>query len=802
MHAEGQAYRLIRELGRGGMGVVYEAWDARLDRRVALKVLYPNFLVGAGGAERVEREARLAARVEHPNVVRVYRVDSLDGQLVIEMEYISGHPLYALLANGPMPVAHAVKLLEQVLEALAACHRQGIVHCDLKPGNLLVTATGRVYLTDFGIARASFTCGDISSPSHTRTATEGRWGTPRYSAPEAWTDGAVTPAWDLYSAGLVIREAILGQPAFEARTAEMLLRMKLDGELTPLRALRLDLSGGLASLLDAMVARRVEDRPADAEEALRQLRETPEYRERDNCTEPLSKPAVSSPPLLGLDASLLPPSLAPAKPPAPLGKRIVAACIVFFLAALLGVGIWYGLDSWRRPAGLDVAALRLRHEPRNLVASGPKSERAYFTYDDGVHGEELWQVTHNDKPRLVADLAPGMESSTPRNLTMHGMDAIYFAATTPQYGEELWAATTNGVGNTAVRLRMDVFPGTASSEATPTSMTDAGMLFSARTPRFGRELWIAGPEECVMLSDFYAGAADSVVMLPAVRTVPWGFYVFANNDYRKAISFVDLTNNTMERVVTFHTEGTFAVLGDVLIFSDAPVNDVSSLWSIRRGDKAPTRISPKGEDAKGFNADHFFLWNDRIIFQARTLEAGMELWSTDGTAEGTRLIADINPGPADSNPYHFVSAADRLFFRAFDDRHGRELWQTQGTAESTSIVFDAWPGQSSGEPYNMTSLKSHFFFTVNDGVHGEELWVLDAAEALLSPYLAADLVPGRESSEPHGLIWWGESSGIMIARDIDGFHRPVRVFVNGTNVWCQPHLTLPRGAASDAESQP
>ena len=132
-------YRILRQIGSGGMGTVYEAWDTRLERRVALKTIHPHLLQVSSISRRFENEAKRAARIEHPNVVRVYRVDHVDGQMVIEMQFIDGAPLNVLLQSGPLSPVQTADLLRQLFEALAACHEQGVIHCDLKPGNVLIT---------------------------------------------------------------------------------------------------------------------------------------------------------------------------------------------------------------------------------------------------------------------------------------------------------------------------------------------------------------------------------------------------------------------------------------------------------------------------------------------------------------------------------------------------------------------------------------------------------------------------------------------------------------------------------------
>jgi tetratricopeptide (TPR) repeat protein len=194
-------YDVLRESGSGGMGVVFVARDPGLDRKVAIKVLRPE-LATAAAAERFLAEARILARLNHPNVVTVHDVGEADGLFYYVMEYLEVPTLAVRLTEGPLAAAAALKLGRDLLDGLEAAHVAGIVHCDVKPGNIFLAAD-RALVSDFGIATAA----NAQARGQVRT----RAGTPAYMAPEQGTAAEVTFRTDLYAAGMVIYEAYRGR---------------------------------------------------------------------------------------------------------------------------------------------------------------------------------------------------------------------------------------------------------------------------------------------------------------------------------------------------------------------------------------------------------------------------------------------------------------------------------------------------------------------------------------------------------------------------------------------------------------
>jgi serine/threonine-protein kinase len=198
------SYRIVREIGRGGMGVVYLALD-NLEREVALKTLPPVLAANPQLRERLRREAHAAATINHPAVATVYVLDEIDGHLVIVSEYVKGETLRTLLSRGAMESTLAQALAVEIAGALAAAHRARVIHRDLKPENIIVTPAGRIKVVDFGIAH-------VEAPEQARLTVPGMMlGTPAYMAPEQLAGGVVTASTDVYAFGIVFSEMLTGQ---------------------------------------------------------------------------------------------------------------------------------------------------------------------------------------------------------------------------------------------------------------------------------------------------------------------------------------------------------------------------------------------------------------------------------------------------------------------------------------------------------------------------------------------------------------------------------------------------------------
>jgi serine/threonine-protein kinase len=246
-------------LGTGGMGEVYDAVDTRLDRPVALKRLRADLADDVAMRRRVETEARLAARLTHPNVVTVFDSGLEAGHPFIVMERLDGRTLRDELAEGPMDPEAVRSMALQVLEALAAAHGIGLIHRDVKPGNILVAGEGTWKVADFGIATSI-------EDDHTLTKTGELLGSASYLAPERLEGHAATTRSDIYSLGVVMYEALTGRPPFGEGTPIALAIRIRDGRYEPLRRVAPDTDPALAKTVARAMSKDPMGRYASAEE--------------------------------------------------------------------------------------------------------------------------------------------------------------------------------------------------------------------------------------------------------------------------------------------------------------------------------------------------------------------------------------------------------------------------------------------------------------------------------------------------------------------------------------------------------
>lgn len=208
-------YQLLERIGSGGMATVYKGQDNALGRLVAVKMLHESLTGDAGFLKRFQREAHAAANLTHPNIVTVHDIGQDGHRHYIVMEYVDGQTLKQVIRghyqNGRvMPIKYALDLAVQICAGIGYAHRANLIHCDVKPQNILVTRDDRVKVTDFGIARA------ISEAS--RMQDSNVWGTPQYFAPEQAAGNPASPASDVYSIGIVLFEMLAGSRPFEADT--------------------------------------------------------------------------------------------------------------------------------------------------------------------------------------------------------------------------------------------------------------------------------------------------------------------------------------------------------------------------------------------------------------------------------------------------------------------------------------------------------------------------------------------------------------------------------------------------------
>lgn len=301
-------YRILNILGRGAMGVVYLGYDEAIDRQVAIKTIHRGLLDGEGGQEwleRFRREVRAAGRCLHPNIVTVFEYGEVEGSPYIAMEYVQGRELRDYLKERqPLPLANAVAIIVQVLNALSHAHAQGVVHRDIKPANIIVLADGQVKVTDFGIARL-----DASSDL---TQVGMMIGSPSYMAPEQFSDQHADRRADIYATGVVLFELLTGARPFSGRNASELMYQVLREPHQRLTRLNPALPTELDAVLDRALAKAPDQRFQEASEfiaALEGLKLVEREAAMDGSTviriAPVQTPEPPANPVPGWDATLL-----------------------------------------------------------------------------------------------------------------------------------------------------------------------------------------------------------------------------------------------------------------------------------------------------------------------------------------------------------------------------------------------------------------------------------------------------------------------------------------------------------------
>ncbi len=269
-------YEILEELGRGGFGIVYKAKDCVLDRYVALKVLHSQLSVNPEFITRFAREAKLAARLDHPNIVPVHDFDQREGYTFIAMGYMAGGSLKDYLTkHGAFNPSRAKTMVEQIASGLAYAHEQNIIHRDLKPGNILIDANGMARISDFGFAKA------LHADSLSMSIGGGMLGTPAYMAPEVWGGETVTPASDIYSLGCIAHEMLTGEQLFKGETPIQVMHAHFVKGPVPIEGI----APAWQNFLDRCLMREAKDRYPTASAVLEDLKgdlfDAPEKRQSE-----------------------------------------------------------------------------------------------------------------------------------------------------------------------------------------------------------------------------------------------------------------------------------------------------------------------------------------------------------------------------------------------------------------------------------------------------------------------------------------------------------------------------------------
>src|SRR5579863_2114494 len=386
-------YKITSQLGRGGMGVVYEAQDLTLGRTVALKFL-PSALAGdAGALDRFMLEARAASALNHPNICTIHAVENAGGQSFIAMELLDGQSLDVLLGNGPLPLDRVLDISIQLADALDAAHAKGIVHRDIKPANIFVTHRGQVKVLDFGLAKLmqSPEIETLGATAHLTTPGS-TVGTIAYMSPEQARGETLDARTDLFSLGTVIYQMATGQLPFTGNTSAVVFQAILDRDPTPPIQIVPNLPVKLEDIIDKLLEKDRDLRyqsAADLRGDLKRLK-------RDTETGRKMAQAVSGP-----SVAVAAPESSSARQPSS-GSAVVAAArqhklgtgvaalVAMVVAAAAAYGI-YTLFNRKRPVPFENISITKVTETGKaaLVAIAPDGKYILYVVRDAGQ-ESLW----------------------------------------------------------------------------------------------------------------------------------------------------------------------------------------------------------------------------------------------------------------------------------------------------------------------------------------------------------------------------------------------------------------------------
>lgn len=324
-------YRIVKELGKGTMGVVYQAHDPQIDRTVAVKVLRPDRLTSQAFVDRFLKEARAIGRLSHPHIVTIFDAGEDQGTIYIAMEYLEGEPFNEVIRSGRLTVDQCVEIARQIAATLDYAHRRGIVHRDIKPSNIILTKDNQVKLTDFGIARIE------ESAAGQQTQAGEILGTPLYMSPEQVMGQPVDGRSDLFSLGVILYEMIVGRRPFSGNNLAAIFRAITQDAPEPPSSADPFLPNPLSDLILKSLAKQPDERFQTGAQMAQALQ------------------------------AAVPQATAPADPapPAPRTSKIKpVAALAVFLTLLLGLGGYFfiGRHSGDMPPA-QMATLKINSTP-------------------------------------------------------------------------------------------------------------------------------------------------------------------------------------------------------------------------------------------------------------------------------------------------------------------------------------------------------------------------------------------------------------------------------------------------------
>lgn len=400
-------YRLDSRIGEGGVALVYKGLDITLEREVAIKVLRPEMAQSPEALMRFRREAHSAAKLNHPNIIQIYDTGTEGDTHYIVMEYLPEPDLKRIIREyAPLPLRKMLEVSIQCVRALAYAHRQGLIHRDVKPHNILFTDDGRVKLSDFGIAAAAGEAG--------LTAQGQVLGTANYISPEQAQGGPATAQSDVYSLGVVMFECITGQPPFSGGSPAEIAAKHVRERPPSVRSLNAGITPSAEFVISKAMAREASRRYRSAEELLVDLEKLADGVELDR-TGVLGPPSEEATMRLTPSQAPVPasPQISPMPPPAVTRPperapgnvaATTAVAVLIAVVALLGVGwlvkqAFYPGQTPRKVSVPSVKGLSLAEARREIVAAGLQvGEVSYQEDDSAPNGTVIEQAPGIDQP--------------------------------------------------------------------------------------------------------------------------------------------------------------------------------------------------------------------------------------------------------------------------------------------------------------------------------------------------------------------------------------------------------------------
>jgi tRNA A-37 threonylcarbamoyl transferase component Bud32 len=417
-------YELRRELGRGAMGIVYEAFDPSIERIVALKTIRSDQLEGAEGQDvigRFQREAKAAGRLNHPNIVSIYDFGEDHGTAFIAMEFVSGRELKSYFENNErFPMADIVRVMSQLLDALEYSHQYGVVHRDIKPANIILLPDGRVKVADFGIAR-------IESSQYTQAGTV--LGTPAYMSPEQFMGQTVDGRSDIFSAGVVLYQFLTGERPFSGTATTIMHKVLMEDPLPPSM-----LNVQAPKPFDAVIKKAMAKRPEDRFQTAREFADAIRAAAADKAAPESDATVVATVVNAAAVNRTANPETAAASSAAPAPRRkLPPPVLAAVLASVIGIGIasYFLLPRSKFgdapvPAAATPAAAAIDTPVPALVATAPTEPGVMIISAVGLAdpSDQKYQV---DKALLSADLRADSRSQLVEKAIALYLDRASFA---------------------------------------------------------------------------------------------------------------------------------------------------------------------------------------------------------------------------------------------------------------------------------------------------------------------------------------------------------------------------------------